>query len=100
VEQRVLIVWLYNNTGRSVFVAALFHAMINLSWGVFPPALSYYDPRLTSLILVIAAAVVVMVWGATYIDSLTQVQLAIIEELWYTINASLTCVNSTKEPFP
>jgi len=63
VAQRVLIVWLYNNTGRSVFVAALFHAMINLSWGVFPPALSYYDPRVTSLILVIAAAVVVMVWG-------------------------------------
>ena len=63
VAWRVMIVWLYNNTGRSVFVAALFHAMINLSWGVFPPALSYYDPRVTSLITAIMAAVVVMVWG-------------------------------------
>lgn len=29
---RVIIVWLSNNTGRSVFVAALFHAMMNLTW--------------------------------------------------------------------
>jgi CAAX protease family protein len=28
---RVLIVWLYNNTGRSVFAAILFHDMDNVS---------------------------------------------------------------------
>ena len=60
---RVIIVWLYNNTGRSVFVAAVFHAMINLTWQLFPVSGSYYDPRLTGLITAIVAVVVVIVWG-------------------------------------
>ena len=49
---RVIIVWLYNNTGRSVFVAAVFHAMVNLTWQLFPVNGSYYDPRLSGLIAV------------------------------------------------
>jgi membrane protease YdiL (CAAX protease family) len=61
---RVIIVWLYNNTGRSVFVAAVFHAMINLTWQLFPVNGSYYDPRLTGLITTIVAVVVVIGWGA------------------------------------
>lgn len=36
VAARVLLVWLYNNTGRSVFAVALFHTMINISWQLFP----------------------------------------------------------------
>lgn len=63
VASRVIIVWLYNNTGRSVFVAALFHTMINLTWQLFPINGSYYDPRVTSLITAIVALVVVIVWG-------------------------------------
>lgn len=31
VGTRVLMVWLYNNTGRSVFAVALYHAIANLS---------------------------------------------------------------------
>jgi uncharacterized protein len=61
---RVIIVWLYNNTGRSVFMAATFHAMINFSWQLFPVNGSYYDPRLTGLITAMVAGVVVIVWGA------------------------------------
>ncbi len=63
VAARVIIVWLYNNTGRSVFVAALFHAMINLTWQEFPINGSYYDPRITGVITAIVAVVVVIVWG-------------------------------------
>ena len=63
VASRVIITWLYNNTGRSVFVAALFHTMHNLSWQLFPINGSYYDPRITSLILTAVAIVVVVVWG-------------------------------------
>jgi uncharacterized protein len=63
VAARVIIVWLYNNTGKSVFVAALFHTMINLTWQVFPINGSYYDPRVTGLITAIVAVVVVIVWG-------------------------------------
>jgi membrane protease YdiL (CAAX protease family) len=60
---RILIVWLYNNTGKSVFAAALLHAMSNLSWQLFPIHGSYYDPRVTGLIVAFAAAIITVVWG-------------------------------------
>ncbi len=41
---RILIVWLYNNTGESVFAAITFHAMANVGKTVFPGGVSYYDP--------------------------------------------------------
>ena len=63
VASRVIITWLYNNTGRSVFIATLFHAMENLTWQLFPINGSYYDPRVTSLITTAVAVVVVVVWG-------------------------------------
>ncbi len=63
VAARVIIVWLYNNTGRSVFIAALFHTMINLTWQLFPINGSYYDPRVTGLLTAIVAVVVVIAWG-------------------------------------
>jgi membrane protease YdiL (CAAX protease family) len=36
VASRVIIVRLYNGSGRSVFAAALYHAMSNLTWQLFP----------------------------------------------------------------
>lgn len=63
VAARVLIVWLYNNTGRSVFAAALFHMMINVTWQLFPVHGSYYDPRITGLLTAAMAAIVVVIWG-------------------------------------
>ncbi len=61
---RVIITWLYNNTGRSVFVAVLFHAMINVTWQLFPINGSYYDPRVTGLISAAVAVIVVIGWGS------------------------------------
>ncbi len=58
---RVLMVWLYNNTGKSVFAAAMYHATINLCWQLFP---AYYDPRINGLVLAFAATIVTIVWGA------------------------------------
>lgn len=63
VTSRVIITWLYNNTGRSVFVAVLFHTMINVTFQLFPVNGSYYDPRVTGLITTAVAVVVVVVWG-------------------------------------
>ncbi len=63
VTARVLIVWLYNNTGKSVFAAALFHTTINVSWQLFPIHGSYYAPRITGLIVTFAAAIVAILWG-------------------------------------
>ncbi len=60
VALKVIIVWLYNNTGRSVFVAAIFQAMINLTWQLFPVNGSFYDPKVSGLITAIAATFVVI----------------------------------------
>ncbi len=63
VATRVLMVWLYNNTGKSVSGAALFHAMVNLSWFPFPNSGLQFDPRITGPIVVLVAVIVTLVWG-------------------------------------
>ena len=50
VSLRIIMVWLYAHAGKSVFGAIVFHAMINLSWQLFPVHGSYYDPRVFALI--------------------------------------------------
>jgi membrane protease YdiL (CAAX protease family) len=62
VATRVVMVWLYNNTGRSVFAAALFHATINVTWMLFPVQGSYFDPRVTGSIMAFVAAMVAVIW--------------------------------------
>jgi uncharacterized protein len=47
---RLIMVWFYTHAGKSVFAAALFHAMINLCWQLFPNSGSHYDPRIFGLI--------------------------------------------------
>jgi membrane protease YdiL (CAAX protease family) len=61
---RILTVWIYNNTGRSVFATAVFHAVCNLSWQLFPIAGSAYDARITGPLEALAALVVITIWGA------------------------------------
>jgi uncharacterized protein len=63
VAYRIIITWLYTNTGRSVFVAALFHATINVTYFLFPVQGSYYDPRVTSLIVALIAAIITVAFG-------------------------------------
>ncbi|MBC7872199.1 MAG: CPBP family intramembrane metalloprotease [Chitinophagaceae bacterium] len=60
---RVLIVWFYNNNGKSLFAAITFHAMINVSTFLFPNYGSYYNPFIASIIIAVAVATVVIVWG-------------------------------------
>lgn len=50
ISLRMVMTWLYIHSGKSVFAAALFHTMINLSWQLFPINGSYYDPRVFGLI--------------------------------------------------
>ncbi len=64
VSTRVLMVWLYNNTGDSVFAVALFHAISNLSVFLIPGFAAAYDPRITGTLLAVAAVTVTIVWGA------------------------------------
>lgn len=63
VAARIIIVWLYNNTNRSILIATLFHMTINVTWQLYPVNGSYYDPRITALVTTIAAGVIVLTWG-------------------------------------
>ncbi len=63
ISTRVIMVWLFNNTGKSVFGMALFHMTINVIWLLFPIGGSYYDYRVTGLIMAAVAAIVTILWG-------------------------------------
>ncbi|TAJ70904.1 MAG: CPBP family intramembrane metalloprotease [Phenylobacterium sp.] len=69
VATRVIIIWLFNNTGRSVFGVAVFHAMTNLGWQLYPVHGSWFDPRINALILAAVALAVVLVWGPATLSS-------------------------------
>jgi membrane protease YdiL (CAAX protease family) len=64
VALRILIVWIYNNTGKSVFAVILFHDMVNVSEFLFPNYGSHLDPFVTGLITLLTAAIVIFGWGA------------------------------------
>jgi membrane protease YdiL (CAAX protease family) len=59
---RILMVWIYNNTGKSVFSAILFHTMDNLSWAFFPNYGSHYDPFVIGTLTCLATLFVVIGW--------------------------------------
>ncbi|RPJ78654.1 MAG: CPBP family intramembrane metalloprotease [Alphaproteobacteria bacterium] len=62
---RILIVWLYNNTGKSVFAAILFHDMDNVTvYSLFPNTSTYYYPAITGVLTAIAAVTVTFLWGS------------------------------------
>ncbi|MBC8138717.1 MAG: CPBP family intramembrane metalloprotease [Fibrella sp.] len=68
VGMRILIVWLYNNTGGSVFVCILFHSIANIGRILFPkdhahnPLVDY--PAIHYSIIAVVAVGVVCLWGA------------------------------------
>lgn len=60
ISRRVLIVWLIVYGGKSVFGAALLHAMSNLSWMMFPVMGSHYDPVSTAVMTVTLMSTLVL----------------------------------------
>lgn len=61
---RILTVWLYNNTGRSLFAGIVFHATNNLSFALFPNYGSHWDPAVAGVITAIVAVIVAFLWGS------------------------------------
>ncbi len=51
VATRVLIVWIYSPSGKSVFAATLVHVMGNVNWSLFPNYGSHIDPVSTTIVL-------------------------------------------------
>jgi hypothetical protein len=60
---RIVIVWIYNNTGHSVFMATLFHASANVGFFLFPNYGSHYDPVVTAIILAAIVGIIAFLWG-------------------------------------
>lgn len=68
VAVRVLIVWIYNNTGKSLFACILFHASLNVGRVLFPkddvhsPLVDYPDIHYSTIAM--TAVIVVFLWGS------------------------------------
>lgn len=60
---RILIVWLYNNTGKSLFAAIAFHAMVNVSEAVFSQLGPQYNPAITGAVMAVITVAVIFLWG-------------------------------------
>ncbi len=66
---RIVMVWLFNNTGKSVFVMVLFHTMINISPYLIPNYGSHYDPFVFTVLLLMTVLIIVFHWD---LKTLTQ----------------------------
>jgi len=62
VAMRIVIVWIYNKSGKSVFAANLYHTTDNLCWSLFPNYGSYYNPFVTGMLTCLAAAILMFGW--------------------------------------
>ncbi|WP_440107356.1 CPBP family glutamic-type intramembrane protease [Streptosporangium sp. H16] len=59
IAARVIMVWLFNHMGRSVFAMTLFHMMLNVAWQLFPVNGSHFDMPLTAALMATVAVVIV-----------------------------------------
>ncbi|GIH96337.1 CPBP family intramembrane glutamic endopeptidase [Planobispora siamensis] len=64
VAARVIMVWLFNHTGRGVPAMALFHMTLNVAWQLFPVNGSHFSMPLVAALMT-AVAVVVVSAGAS-----------------------------------
>ena len=66
VAMRIIIVWLFENTNKSIFIAVLLHTMFNVSWALFPIAGSFYDPFIAFVILAVAVGLIGTKWPFSF----------------------------------
>ncbi|KAE8766163.1 hypothetical protein [Georgenia thermotolerans] len=63
VALRVLLAWIYNNTGPGVLAVVACQASSNVAWSLFPNHGSHYDPVVTGLLTAAVALGVVLRFG-------------------------------------
>jgi len=63
VALRLLIVWIYNSSGKSVFASSLIHAADNVSWSLFPNSGSHYSPLVTGSLNWLTVGVILATGG-------------------------------------
>ncbi|MCW4032418.1 MAG: CPBP family intramembrane metalloprotease [Candidatus Bathyarchaeota archaeon] len=60
---RILIVWIFNNTGKSVFAAILIHAVDNTFANILPIYSSPLGPIIASIFIIVTTVIVTYLWG-------------------------------------
>jgi uncharacterized protein len=64
---RILITWLYNNTGRCVAAAVVFHTLLNVGrWVSYPTVGTHYDPAYQAVgygVASLLALALLVIWG-------------------------------------
>ncbi len=61
---RIIMVWIFNNTGKSVFAMILFHAMINISPYLIPNYRAHYNPFIVTVLLLLIVIMIIWIWDA------------------------------------
>ena len=56
---RIIMVWLYNNSNRSLFAVIVCHTSINVSVNLFPINGSHYDPFYFGILLILTAVMII-----------------------------------------
>jgi len=68
---RILLSWIYNNTGKSLFAAILFHAVSNVPATALPIYSSPFGPVITAVLVIIIVVIITRVWDP---QTLTQLR--------------------------
>ena len=58
VALRIIMVWLYNNSNKSLLAVIVCHTSINVSVNLFPNNGSHYDPFYFAIILILTAVII------------------------------------------
>jgi uncharacterized protein len=61
---RIIMAWIFNNAGKSVFAMVLFHTMINISPYLIPNYGSHYNPFIFCMLLMIIVIFIIFLWDA------------------------------------
>jgi uncharacterized protein len=61
---RIMMVWIFNNAGKSVFAMVLFHTMINISPYLIPNYGANYNPFIFCMLLMIVVVIIIYCWDA------------------------------------
>jgi membrane protease YdiL (CAAX protease family) len=62
---RIIMVWIFNHSGKSVFGMILFHTMINISPYLIPHYGNHYDPFIFCILLMITTGIIFILNGNT-----------------------------------
>ena len=61
---RIIMVWIFNNAGKSVFAMVLFHTMVNISPYLIAHYGSHYDPFIFCILVIIVVIIIIFIWDA------------------------------------